>query len=642
MKTFFSGKMLLLAVFSIIGLTLLSGCGSGGNSSTPVTLNSIAVTPGSLTVTHGKTASLGATGTYTDGSTADLTSQVTWVSAAPGTAAVNSNGDVTGVAEGDTTITATLNGITSSPASITITAATLSSIALTPAPMTLPKGTSSNLHAIGTFSDGSSVDISTQVSWTSASIATATVGLTGTVTGVAVGSTTANASLNGITSPDASITVTDAILDSISITSAAILPKGTTTNLIATGTFSDGTTTDITTEVNWTSADPLTAAVGVNTGIVYGAAIGTTTVKAELGDITSSNTTDISVIAATLSSIAVSPVSADLPKGTSTPLTATGTYSDGSSAVINTVTWHSESIATASVSTDGTVTGVEVGSTKVYASSSSIDSNKADITVTPAVLTSIAVTPSPASLAKGASTNLTAIGTFSDSTTADITTQATWTTEVPATATVGTNSGVLTGVAVGNTTVSATLNGKDSPTVSIAVTPVTWNPADMGTEVSLTNGNLTATSTAAWYRAVRASLGISKGKAYWEVTPTYHSTVFGIMGPLANLESWVGSDTSGWGVYPINGNLYGSGKNPDWVATPISYGSVIGFGLDMDAGTLRIWVNGVDQGIAFTGLTGTVYPASTIYAAGATVNFGATPFVTNPLPDGYSADIFQH
>jgi hypothetical protein len=60
----------------------------------------------------------------------------------------------------------------------------------------------------------------------------------------------------------------------------------------------------------------------------------------------------------------------------------------------------------------------------------------------------------------------------------------------------------------------------------------------------------------------------------------------------------------------------------------------------MDAGTLRIWIDGVDQGIAFTGLTGTIYPASTIYANGVTANFGATPFAYPQA--GYNADIFQH
>jgi hypothetical protein len=200
----------------------------------------------------------------------------------------------------------------------------------------------------------------------------------------------------------------------------------------------------------------------------------------------------------------------------------------------------------------------------------------------------------------------------------------------------------VTSVAVGSTKVSASIDGVLSPIVNITVTPVTWNPADMGTDVYLVNGNLTAKSTNAWYRSVRATVGVSSGKAYWEITPVYSLGVVGIMGPSANLESWVGDGAYGWGIYPLDGTLRGIGMDSGWVATPIPYGSVIGFGLDMDAKTLRIWVNGVERGIAFTGLTGTIYPASTIYAEGVTANFGATPFVTNPLPAGYDAGVFQH
>jgi uncharacterized protein YjdB len=643
LNTLSSYTKLLLAAFSIITLALLSGCGGG---SAPITLNSIAVTPNSITVTHGETATLGAIGTYTDGSIADLTNQVTWASAASGTAAVSSNGVVSGAAVGNTTVTAALNGVTSPAASITVTAATLKSIAITPTSKTLPKGASAPLIATGTYSDGSHAVISTQVTWHSASIATATVGTDGSVKGVEVGSTTVFASMNSITSPDANITVTDAVLTSISITASATLPKGTTANLIATGTYSDSTTANITTQVTWTSNDPLTATVGSHTGIVFGTAIGSTSTTAVLGSITSSNTTDIHVIAATLSSIAVTPVSTTLAKGTSATLTATGTYSDGSHVDISTqVTWHSASIATATVGSDGTVTGVELGSTKAYASSNSINSPNVDIAVTPAILSSIAVTPSPATLAKGASTNLKAIGTFSDSTTEDITTKTTWTSDASAIATVGTNTGIVTGVAVGSTKVSALFDGVLSPIVSITVTPVTWNPADMGTEVYLTDANLTAKSTATWYRSVRATVGVSSGKAYWEITPIYSLGSFGIMGPSANLENWVGNDAYGWGIYPLDGTLRGTGQNSGWVATPVPYGAVIGFGLDMGdgtgTGTLSIWVDGVYQGIAFTGLTGTIYPASTIYAEGVTANFGATPFVTNPLPAGYNADVFQ-
>jgi hypothetical protein len=349
-----------------------------------------------------------------------------------------------------------------------------------------------------------------------------------------------------------------------------------------------------------------------------------------------------------LSGIAIAPASTTtLAIGTTAYLTATGTYSDGPHDITTVVDWTSNNTSIATVgSHDGIVLGAAGGTTTVMATLGSITSaNAATIAVTAATLSSFTITAS-ATLPKGTDAQLIATGIYSDSSSSPVTSQVTWTSNNTSIATVGSHDGIVHGVAVGGPiTVTAAYSGLTPQTASITVNNhATWNPADMGTGMYLTNANLTAKliSTVTWYRAVRATVGVSSGKAYWEITPVYNSAVFGIMGPSANLESWVGSDVYGWGVYPDDGTLRGTGMNSGWVATPIPYGFVIGFGLDMDAGTLRIWVNGVDRGIAFTGLTGTIYPASTIYAEGVTANFGATPFVTNPLPAGYDAGVFQH
>jgi uncharacterized protein YjdB len=443
-------------------------------------------------------------------------------------------------------------------------------------------------------------------------------------------------------------------LNSIAITptSTTTLPKGTSATLTATGTYSDGTSADISTQVNWASASSAIATVGLNTGTVTGVAVGSAAVFASMNGVTSPDAR-IEVTAATLVSIAITPGSTTtLAKGTTAYLTATGTYSDGPHDITTQVDWTSDypSIATVGIH-DGSVLGAAGGSATVTASLNGItSSNAATINVTAATLISISITPaSTTTLAKGTTANLTTTGTYSDGP-HDITTQVDWTSDHPSIASVGLHDGSVLGTGVGSATVTASLNGiTSSNEATINVTPATWNSADMGTGVYLTDANLTAKSTVTFpacspycYRAIRATVGVSSGKAYWEITPVYNSAVFGIMGPSANLESWVGSDAYGWGVYPDDGTLHGIGMDSGWVATRIPYGAVIGFGLDMDAGTLRIWVNGIDRGIAFTGLTGTIYPASTIYAEGVTANFGATPFVTNPLPAGYNADVFQH
>src|SRR5262249_32166178 len=63
-------------------------------------LVSIAVTPASPSITAGATQQFTATGTYQDTSTANITGSVTWNSATPSVATINSSGLATGVAAG--------------------------------------------------------------------------------------------------------------------------------------------------------------------------------------------------------------------------------------------------------------------------------------------------------------------------------------------------------------------------------------------------------------------------------------------------------------------------------------------------------------------------------------------------------------
>ena len=65
------------------------------------TLNSIAVTPANPTIQAGGTQQFTATGTYSDGSTQNITSQVTWASATTTVATINASGLASGVAARD-------------------------------------------------------------------------------------------------------------------------------------------------------------------------------------------------------------------------------------------------------------------------------------------------------------------------------------------------------------------------------------------------------------------------------------------------------------------------------------------------------------------------------------------------------------
>ena len=74
----------------MVVLTSLSACGGGGGSSapSPVTLQSVAVTPGSPMLSVGAEQQLSATGTYSDSTTKDLTALATWTSSSTSVAEV--------------------------------------------------------------------------------------------------------------------------------------------------------------------------------------------------------------------------------------------------------------------------------------------------------------------------------------------------------------------------------------------------------------------------------------------------------------------------------------------------------------------------------------------------------------------------
>ena len=74
-------------------------------------LMSIAVTSANSNIVIGATQQFTATGTYSDGSTRNVTSQTTWTSSSPGVATINAAGLATGVSIGTTTISATLAGV---------------------------------------------------------------------------------------------------------------------------------------------------------------------------------------------------------------------------------------------------------------------------------------------------------------------------------------------------------------------------------------------------------------------------------------------------------------------------------------------------------------------------------------------------
>lgn len=349
---------------------------------------------------------------------------------------------------------------------------TLSSIAITPPSATILSGTTAQLMAVGTYSDGRTADISSSVVWTTGSSSTATVSNTGLVTGVVSGETSVSAELDGITSPPVGITVTPATLIDIVLTPAsASIAHGSSTTLRATGTFSDGITGDISGSVTWTTAGPDIVNVA-SSGEVMGNAVGTTTITAALHGVVSlpANIT----VTAVLSSIAITPASAAITQGSTTTLNATATYSDGSTADIsNQVSWASADSGVASIDEFGVVTGVAEGAADITASLNGITSPVTSIKVNAAILSGIEITPASATSTTGGTTTFRATGTYSDGSTGDISGFVIWHSSDPSVAMIDAN-GIATGLDIGTTSISANTNAVTSNTAMLTIPDGIW------------------------------------------------------------------------------------------------------------------------------------------------------------------------
>ena len=129
------------------------GGGGGGTNPPTVTLSSITVTPASASVVAGLTLQFTATGNYSDSTTKDLTSTVTWTSGDQSKAIVSAtSGLATGKAAGTATITATYTNATAGTVAgnntLTVAPPNLVSVVLSPKTATLGVNKNAQLHAI--------------------------------------------------------------------------------------------------------------------------------------------------------------------------------------------------------------------------------------------------------------------------------------------------------------------------------------------------------------------------------------------------------------------------------------------------------------------------------------------------------------
>lgn len=237
-----------------------------------IALASISVTPAAPQVAAGGATQLTATGTYTDGSTKDLTPTATWVSSAPSVATVSAglvSCSASSTLSGSATISATgatATGTTTGSTTVTCLAPVLKSISIAPTQLTLPTGGTAQLTATGNFSSGPTQSITNTVQWSSRVSSVATVSATGLVTcnaGATMDGSSTITATSGSISASIGVTCQAPQLKYITVTPSreCEIPAGGKIQLTAIGTFASGATKNVTATANWTSSATSVAAV---------------------------------------------------------------------------------------------------------------------------------------------------------------------------------------------------------------------------------------------------------------------------------------------------------------------------------------------------------------------------------------------
>ena len=459
----------------------------------------IAVGPPDSSIAMGLSSQFTATGLYSDGSKQDVSSQVIWRSANAAAASINNAGLVNAAGPGATTISATLAPMSGST-TLNVTAATLVVIDLTPTNSSIASGLSNRFVATGVYTDNSVHDISAAVTWSSSFTAVATIsntaGSNGTIAAAMPGSTMISATLGGVSS-SAALTVTSATLVSIDVTPAnPSIANGLSDALLATGVFTDHSTHDLTSSATWSTSVAGVASVsnvpGSN-GLATSLSSGSTTITASFGGV--SGSTSLNVTAAKLLSLAVTPVNPSIAKGLKSQFAAIGTYTDNSTQVLTAqVLWSSSDPTLTAVSNasgyEGLGTALTPGSVTISAILSGTSASTV-LTVTPATLASIGVTPANPSIADGLTGQFIATGLYTDNSTQNLTASVAWTCSDPAIASISNapaSHGLATSVSPGSATITAA-SGSVSGSTGLTVTPAALvSIALISADPSIANG----------------------------------------------------------------------------------------------------------------------------------------------------------
>lgn len=174
-----------------------------------------------------------------------------------------------------------------------------------------------------------------------------------------------------------------------------------------------------------------------------------------------------------------------------------------------------------------------------------------------------------------------------------------------------------------------------------------WNSADMGPNVTLSNGDKTASKSGAGYQSVRGSVGKSSGKRYFEITAVFANVTNNLLVGIADASftlsgRYLGESNAGAkksAGYWWQGQFYRNLTNTASSASVTGYGNGAVIGVLVDFATFTISFINTSTGATIGSYTdatpwGTLFPAVTMEGNGTATLNASGPFVIAALPSG--------
>ena len=407
-------------------------------SVTAATLSSVSLSPRTPSVAKGGSLTFTATATFSDGTTQDVSKLASWSIkdvVGVGVATIDTVGVMQARAVGEARVT-TKYQTRSSYTTVKITPAKLIKLDLTPPAPSIAAGTSVQFSATGTYSDGTTSNVSAQVNWSIQDLmgtGVASIDGLGSATGLKMGQAQVSAELDAMTAQTV-LSVGPGVPVRLTFTkSATSAPRGTKTQFAATAELSDGTQQDVSDLVSWTASDVSgTSVASVSAaGLVTANNVGRSTIQATLR--TLSVTSAFEVTPAVLTSILLSPASGTMYTGQTVSFLATGVYSDGTQKLISdSAVWTTQDLigtAVLSAALGGKITAKSEGKASVTATQGGF-SGTAIVEVKKGTIAGLSTSPATTFTFMGLPAKLTATATLMGGGTSDVTNLATWTLDV--------------------------------------------------------------------------------------------------------------------------------------------------------------------------------------------------------------------